>query len=92
MTKGSDKQHDEKVVPLALQGRSPLGGRQREGVKYDSLSALVHQLSIVSNTTPLVDIQSIIISFDNRIKSVMEDIENMAYVLGKTHTPDSFDT
>jgi hypothetical protein len=90
MTKGSDKQHDEKVVPLALQGRSPLGGRQREGVKYDSLSALVHQLSIVSNTTPLVDIQSIIISFDNQIKSIIDDTENMTHALEKTHTPNFF--
>lgn len=61
-------------------------------VKCDSLLALMQQLPTISNAAPLADIQSIIISFDNRIKSVTEDIENMAYVLGKTHTPDSFDT
>jgi transposase len=31
--------------------------KERE-VKYDSLLALLHQLPIVSNTTPLADIQS----------------------------------
>jgi hypothetical protein len=49
---------------------------------------LLHQLPTVSNTTPLADIQSVKISFDNRIKSIMEDIENMTHVLEKTHTPD----
>jgi hypothetical protein len=61
--------------------------KKRE-VKYDSLSALLHQLTIVSNTTPLADIQSVKISFDNRIKIIMEDIENMTHVLENTHTPD----
>jgi hypothetical protein len=32
-TTGSDKQCDGKVVPLALQGRSPPEGRQGEGSK-----------------------------------------------------------
>jgi hypothetical protein len=68
------------VVPLALQGRSPPEGRKGREVKYDSLSALLHQLPIVSNTTPLADIQSIKISFDNWIESIMEDIENMMHV------------
>jgi hypothetical protein len=54
--------------------------KKRE-VKYDSLSALLHQHPIVSNTTLLADIQSIKISFDNQINIIMEDIEN-------THTPD----
>jgi hypothetical protein len=53
--------------------------KKRE-VKYDSLSALLHQLPIVSNTTPLADIQSVKISFDNQIKIIMEDIENMTHV------------
>jgi hypothetical protein len=56
--------------------------KERE-VKYDSLSALLHQLPIVSNTTPLTNIQSINVSFDNRIKIIMEDIENMTHVLEK---------
>jgi transposase len=61
--------------------------KERE-VKYDSLLALLHQLPIVSNTTPLADIQSVKISFDNRIKIIMEDIENMTHVLENTHIPD----
>jgi hypothetical protein len=60
--------------------------KKRE-VKYDSLSALLHQLPIVSNTTPLDDIQSVKITFDNRIKIIIEDIENMTHVLENTHTP-----
>jgi hypothetical protein len=60
--------------------------KKRE-VKYDSLSALLYQLPIVSNTTPLADIQSVKISFDNRIKIIMEDLENMTHVLENTHTP-----
>jgi hypothetical protein len=61
--------------------------KKRE-VKYDSLSALLHQLPIVSNTTPLADIQSVKNSFDNQIKIIMEDIENMTHALENTHTPD----
>jgi hypothetical protein len=61
--------------------------KKRE-VKYDSLSALLHQLPIVSNTTPLADIQSVKISFDNWIKIIMGDIENMTHILENTHTPD----
>jgi hypothetical protein len=61
--------------------------KKRE-LKYDSLSALLHQLPILSNTTPLADTQSIKISFDNRIKIIMEDIENMMHVLENTRTPD----
>jgi hypothetical protein len=63
--------------------------KKRE-VKYDSLSALLHQLSIVSNTTPLADIQYVKISFDNQIKIIMEDIENMTHALEITHAPDFF--
>jgi hypothetical protein len=54
--------------------------KERE-IKHDPLSFLPHKLPIVSKTTPLVDIQSIKIYFDNRIKSIMEDVENMTYVL-----------
>jgi hypothetical protein len=61
--------------------------KKRE-VKYDSLSSLLHQHPIVSNTTLLADIQSIKISFDNQINIIMEDIENMTHVLENTHTPD----
>jgi hypothetical protein len=56
--------------------------KERE-VKYDSLSVFLHQLPIVSKTTPLADIQPIKIYFGNRIKSIMEDIENMTHVLEK---------
>jgi hypothetical protein len=61
---------------------------KKRDVKYDSLSALLHQHPIVSNTTLLADIQSVKISFDNQIKIIMEDIENMTHVLENTHTPD----
>jgi hypothetical protein len=37
---------------------------------------------------PLVDIQFVKISFDNRIKIIMENRENMTHVLENTHTPD----
>jgi hypothetical protein len=61
--------------------------KERE-VNYDSRSALLHQLPIVSNTTSLADIQSVKISFDNWIKIIMEDIENMTHLLENTHTHD----
>jgi hypothetical protein len=38
------------------------------------------------------DIQSIKISFDDRIKSMMKDIEKMMHALEKTHTPNFFVT
>jgi hypothetical protein len=44
---------------------------------------LLQQLPIASKTAPLADIQFIKISFDNQIKSIMEDIENMTHVLEK---------
>jgi hypothetical protein len=88
MTKGSDKKDDRKVVPFTLQGRSHQKVIKEREVKYDFMSALLHQLSIVSNTTPLADFQSIKISFSNRNKSKMKDIENMTCVLEKTHTRD----
>jgi hypothetical protein len=53
--------------------------KERE-IKHDSLSALLQQLPIVSKTTPLANIQSIKISFDNQIKIIMDDIENMTHV------------
>jgi hypothetical protein len=40
MTTCSDKQGGEKVVPLALQGRSPLEGRQGEGSKVRFIVSL----------------------------------------------------
>jgi hypothetical protein len=46
------------------------------------------QLPNVSNTTLLNDIQSVKTFFDNQIKSIMEDTNNMTYVLEKNHTPD----
>jgi hypothetical protein len=49
---------------------------------------LLHHLPIVSNTTPLADIQYVKIYFKNWIKIIMEDIENMTHVLENTHTPD----
>jgi hypothetical protein len=52
-------------------------------IKLDFKSGLLQQFPIVSKTTPLADIQSIKFSFDNRIKIIMEDIENMMHVLEK---------
>jgi hypothetical protein len=53
--------------------------RERE-INYDSLSTLLQQLPIVSDAASFNDIQYIKISFDNRIKSTMEDIEKMTYI------------
>jgi hypothetical protein len=36
----------------------------------------------------LANIQSVKISFNNRIKIIMEDTYNMTHVLENTHTPD----
>jgi hypothetical protein len=53
--------------------------RERE-INYDSLSALLQQLPIVSDAASFDDIQYIKIYFDNQIKSTMEDIEKMTHI------------
>jgi hypothetical protein len=75
------------VVPLALQGRSPPEGRQGEGSKVRFTISLAASAPHC-NTTPLANVQSVKIYFDNWIKSIMEDIVNMTHVLENTHTPD----
>jgi hypothetical protein len=72
------------VVPLALQGRLPLEGRPREReINIDYMSAVLQQLPTVRDARSPDDIQSITISFDNRIKSITKDIEKMARALEK---------
>jgi hypothetical protein len=51
------------------------------------MSAVLQQLPTIGDARSADDIPSIKISFDNRIKSITEDIEKMAHALGKTHMP-----
>jgi hypothetical protein len=51
------------------------------------MSAILQQLPTLCDAMSADDIQSIKISFDNRIKSIIEDIEKMTHALGKTHIP-----
>jgi hypothetical protein len=48
---------------------------------------VLQQLPTIGDVRPADDIPSIQISFDNQIKSIMEDIERMAHALGKIHMP-----
>jgi hypothetical protein len=57
-------------------------------MNFDSLSSLLQQLPTVRNTASFDDLQSIKISFDDRIKVMTEDIEKMMFALEKSHTPD----
>jgi hypothetical protein len=52
----------------------------------DTLSTLLQQHPTASNATSLADIQSIKISFDNWIQSIMEDIENMTRIRKKSYS------
>jgi hypothetical protein len=67
-------------------GRSPPEGHLGEENKRRLYAAVLHQLSMVCDAKSADDIHSIIF-FDNRIKSITEDIEKMAHALGKTHMP-----
>jgi hypothetical protein len=49
------------------------------------MSVVLQQLPTIGDARSVDDIPSIKISFDNRIKSITEDIEMMAPALGKTH-------
>ena len=51
------------------------------------MSAVLQQLPTIGDARSVDDIPSIKISFDNRIKSITEDIERVAHALGKTHMP-----
>jgi hypothetical protein len=56
------------------------------------MSSVLQQLLTIGDARSVDDIPSIKISFDNRIKSITEDIERMAHALGKTHMPNFFIT
>jgi hypothetical protein len=51
------------------------------------MAIVLQQLPMLCDARLADDIQSIKISFDNRIKSITEDIEKMAHALGKTNMP-----
>jgi hypothetical protein len=51
------------------------------------MSALLQQLPTACDAKTTDDIHYIKIYFDNRIKSITEDIEKMVRALGKTHMP-----
>jgi hypothetical protein len=56
-------------------------------MNVDYMSAMLQQLPTLCDARLADDIPSIKISIDNRIKSIMEDIEKMAHALEKTHVP-----
>jgi hypothetical protein len=60
---------------------------QEREINAEYMSAVLQQLPTIGDARSADDIPSIKISFDNRIKSITEDIERMAHVLGKTHMP-----
>jgi hypothetical protein len=60
---------------------------QEREIDADYMSSVLQQLPTIGDARSVDDIPSIKISFDNRIKSITEDIERMAHALGKTHMP-----
>jgi hypothetical protein len=60
---------------------------QEREINVNYMSTVLQNLLKVSNVRSTDDIQSIKFSFNNRIKSIREDIEKMAHALGKTHMP-----
>jgi hypothetical protein len=56
-------------------------------INVDYMSAVQQLLPAVCDAKSADDIQSIKISFDNRIKSITKDIEKMVHALEKTHMP-----
>jgi hypothetical protein len=77
------------VVLLALQGILPPEDRPREGDKRRVHISRATTAPTIGDARSVDDIPSIKISFDNRIKSIIEDIERMGHALGKTHMPNS---
>jgi hypothetical protein len=51
------------------------------------MSAVLQQLPTIGEARSADDIPFIKIYFDNRVKSITEDIERMTHALGKTHMP-----
>jgi hypothetical protein len=60
---------------------------QEREINAEYMLAVLQQLPTIGDVRSADDIPSIKISFDNRIKSITEDIERMAHALGKTHMP-----
>jgi hypothetical protein len=60
---------------------------QEREINAKYMSAVLQQLPTIGDARSADDIPSIKISFDNRIKSITEDIERVAHALGKTHMP-----
>jgi hypothetical protein len=60
--------------------------KKRE-IDTDYMSSVLQQLPTIGDARLVDDILSIKISFDNRLKSITEDIERMAHALGKIHMP-----
>jgi hypothetical protein len=54
-------------------------------INVDYMSVVLQHLPTIYDARLADDIQSIEISFDNQIKSIMEDIKKMVHALGKTH-------
>jgi hypothetical protein len=60
---------------------------QEREINTEYMSVMLQQLPTIGDVRSADDIPSIKISFDNRIKSITEDIERMAHALEKTHIP-----
>jgi hypothetical protein len=60
---------------------------QEREINAEYMLAMLQQLPRIGDARSADDIPSIKISFDNRIKSITEDIERMTHALGKTHMP-----
>jgi hypothetical protein len=63
---------------------------QEREINAEYMSAVLQQLPTIGDARSADDIPFVKISFDNRIKSITEDIERMAHALGKTHMPNFF--
>jgi hypothetical protein len=60
---------------------------QEREIDANYMSSVLQQLPTIGDARSVDDIPSIKISFDNRIKSITEDIERMTHALEKTHMP-----
>ena len=60
---------------------------QERQINADYMSAVLQHLPTIGDARSADDIPSIKNSFDNRTKSITEDIEKMTHALGKTHMP-----
>ena len=63
--------------------------KERE-IDADYMSSVLQQLPTIGDVRSADDISSIKISFDNRIKSITENIEKMEHTLVKTHMPNFY--